>query len=215
MRREPCALGRGADHARGRGDRRDAPRGAAASRVPARNRRRRLRGVSAERDGKKVIAGQTVFCEMGSAAFGVLRRFRRTACVGIECARRVCSDGRTHRFRRFPSSRMVSRAPVEKMCAGIGCVKSVFRRTRGKEHAPLPVVAAVSEDGACMSNESEYASVECARRKRVPVDGRAAKKNECDEKNTGNLRGAASGVRRGRGGVYGDFGGRRACAGRG
>ena len=46
--------------------------GQTASRVSARDRRRRLRGVSAERDGEKVIAGQMGFCEMGSAAFGVL-----------------------------------------------------------------------------------------------------------------------------------------------
>ena len=46
--------------------------GQTASRVPARNRRGRLRGVSAERDGEKVIAGQMGFCEMGSSAFGVL-----------------------------------------------------------------------------------------------------------------------------------------------
>ena len=45
--------------------------GQTASRVPARNRRGRLRGVSSERDGEKVIAGQTVFWEMGRAAFGV------------------------------------------------------------------------------------------------------------------------------------------------
>ena len=46
--------------------------GQTASRVPARNRRGRLRGVSSERDGEKVIEGQMGFCEMGSSAFGVL-----------------------------------------------------------------------------------------------------------------------------------------------